>query len=251
MKKIIAIMQPTYMPWMGYFSMIDQVDEFVFLDSVQLSGRSWQVRNKIKLNGQEKMLTIPIDKSIERDRRIINSTPYTDAMWKKSHLGTIQHAYRKSPFYDSVMGFLEDIYSKDYNSIGNMNVAFISEICKRIGIQTQLCTSGNLKVSGHKDKLLVHICQNLKAETYLSAQGSATYIEKDGVGGEFGRQGIELLYFNYEHTVYIQQGENFISCVGIYDLLFNVGFEKALSHIRIGNRKNYTCEEYRSNILHI
>ena len=64
MKKMIAIMQPTYMPWMGYFSMIDQAEAFVFLDNVQLVGRSWQVRNKIKLNDQEKMLTIPIDKSI-------------------------------------------------------------------------------------------------------------------------------------------------------------------------------------------
>lgn len=83
MKKMIAIMQPTYMPWMGYFSMIDQAEAFVFLDNVQLVGRSWQVRNKIKLNDQEKMLSIPIDKSIGRDQRMIYNTPYSDETWKK------------------------------------------------------------------------------------------------------------------------------------------------------------------------
>lgn len=251
MKKIIAIMQPTYIPWMGYFSMIDQVDKFVFLDSVQLSGRSWQVRNKIKSKGQEKMLTVPIDKSVERDKRIINTTPYANEMWKKSHLGTIRDAYRKSPFYKSVMGFLENIYSKEYRSVGDMNIAFISEICKIIGIQTRLYTSGNLMVIGRKDELLVNICKRLKCENYLSAQGSAVYIEKDGAGGEFLRQGIELFYFNYEHPVYTQQGENFIPYLGIYDLLFNVGFDEALNYIRTGNRENYRCEEYRKSILHI
>ncbi len=249
MKKIIAIMQPTYMPWMGYFSMIDQVDEFVFLDNVQLTGRSWQVRNKIKLNNKEKMLTIPVNKSIERDNRMICNTPYADETWKKTHMATIQQAYRKSPFYSQVMEFLNALYVDHYSSIGELNRTFISKICRQIGIDVPLCVSSEMHVSGHKDKLLVEICKNLKADSYLSAQGSAAYIEKDIAGGEFARQGIELFYLNYEHPTYRQQGEAFIPYIGIYDLLFNVGFDDALAYIHKGNRKNYTCEEYRRNIF--
>lgn len=249
MKKMIAIMQPTYMPWMGYFSMIDQVDTFVFLDNVQLAGRSWQVRNKIKWNDQEKMLTIPIDKSVGRDDRMIYNTPYMDETWKRSHLGTIQQAYRKSPFYSDVMGFLNALYDKEYHSIGNMNITLISEICKRIGIDTPMYSASELQANGHKDSLLVEICQVLKADAYLSAQGSAAYIEKDTAGGEFSKQAIELFYLNYEHPIYRQQGDVFIPYIGIYDLLFNVGPEEALVYIRKGNRQNYTCEEYRRDIL--
>lgn len=250
MKKMIGIMQPTYMPWMGYFSMIDQTDAFVFLDNVQLAGRSWQVRNKIKLNDKEKMLTIPVDKSVNRDERMINNTPYMGEAWKKSHLQTIHQAYRKSLFYKEVMEFLEPLYLKVYSSVGKMNIVLISEICRQIGIGTQLHLASELPVNGHKDDLLVEICQALKSDVYLSAQGSAVYIEKDTAGGAFVRHGIELLYLNYEHPEYGQQGEHFIAYLGIYDLLFNVGFDKSLAYIRKGNRRNYTCEEYRRDILH-
>lgn len=249
MKKMIGIMQPTYMPWMGYFSMIDQTDAFVFLDNVQLAGRSWQVRNKIKLNDKEKMLTIPVDKSVNRDERMINNTPYMGEAWKGSHLETIRQAYRKSPFYKEVMGFLEPLYQEKYGSIGESNIVLTAKICRRIGIDTLMYLASDLQVSGHKDELLVGICQALNADSYLSAQGSAAYIEKDTAGGAFAKQGIELLYLNYEHPEYRQQGESFIPYIGIYDLLFNVGFDKALVYIRKGNRENYGYKEYRIKIL--
>lgn len=251
MKKMIGIMQPTYMPWMGYFSMIDQTDAFVFLDNVQLEGRSWQVRNKIKLDNKEKMLTIPIDKSVGRDERMIYNTPYIDEAWKRSHLGTIQQAYRKSLFYKEVMEFLEPLYLETYRTVGKMNIVLISQICRKIGIDTQLYLASELSVNGHKDDLLVEICQALNADSYLSAQGSAAYIEKDTVGGAFARNGIKLFYLNYEHPEYRQQGDPFIAYIGIYDLLFNVGFGEALAYIRKGSQKNYTCEEYRREVLHI
>ena len=251
MRKIVAIMQPTYMPWMGYFSMVAQVDAFVFLDSVQLVGRSWQVRNKIKFGDQEKMLTIPVNKSSGRDERMIYNTPYQDEAWKKSHLGTIRQAYRNSPFYHDVMEFLDNLYLGSYHSIGELNRKLISEICRTIGVNTPLYASSELSANGHKDELLVNICQILNADSYLSAQGSAAYIERDSMGGEFTRRGIALFYLNYEHPVYPQQGKAFIPYIGIYDLLFNVGFEEALAYIRKGIRKNYSCEEYRKEVLHI
>lgn len=236
---------------MGYFSMIDQADVFVFLDHVQLTKRSWQVRNRIKLGDREKMLTIPISNSISRDSRMICSTPYSDESWKRSHLETIRQAYRKTAFYKEVMEMLEALYSETYTSIGNMNCAIISEICRKIGITSLLYSSSNFPVQGNKDSLLVNICKFLKADSYLSALGSAAYIEKDVAGGEFSRQCIDLFYLNYEHPVYQQQGEQFIPYMGIYDLLFNVGFAEALNCIRKGNRPNYFYTAYNDCILHI
>lgn len=245
MGKLIGIMQPTYMPWLGYFSMIDQVDEFVFLDNVQLVSRSWQVRNKIKYNGAEKILSIPVHKEKSREERYIFNTPYSGSEWKIKHLNIIAQAYRKSPYFKCVMSFLRDIYNADYDSIGGFNSTVISEICKKIGITTDLLHSSSLGVTGHKDKLLVEICKKRRAEAYLSAQGSATYIESDSPSGEFGRNGIELFYLNYEHPIYRQLGSEFLPFIGIYDLLFNEGFQQALNIIKCGARLNYSSNEFR------
>lgn len=247
--KIIAIMQPTYMPWIGYFSMIDKVEQFVFLDSVQIVGRSWQVRNKIKLLEDEKMLTIPMCKQQIREERKINTTKYSGVDWKRKHLETIKIAYRKTEFFSRLFSLLEELYMHDYDSIGEFNSVIIKTIAKEIGINTEFLYSSKLKIRGGKDKLLVDICKKLQANQYLSAQGSAVYIEAENPGGEFSRNGIQLYYQNYEHPRYKQQGKAFISFIGIYDLLFNEGFERALDIIRSGNREDIDYKKYREEYM--
>lgn len=246
MGKQIAIMQPTYMPWIGYFSMIDQSDEFVFLDNVQLVQRSWQVRNKIKLNGVEKMLTIPVNKDKSREYRYICNTRYSGSEWKDKHIRTIRNAYSKTKYYENVMPFIYKLYMKEYSSIGDMNITFITAICNKIGIETPLFNANNLGVTGCKDALLVDICKKRGADAYLSAQGSAAYIEANGPAGEFGRNGIGLYYLNYNHPRYRQLGEGFIPFIGVFDLLFNEGFYEALSIIRDGAARNFSSAEYRA-----
>lgn len=245
MKKIIAIMQPTYMPWLGYFSMIDQVDEFVFLDNVQIEKRSWQVRNKIKYNDAEKILTIPIKKENSHENRHIFSTSYSGDDWKKSHIDSIRQAYSKAKYFDTVIPFLENIYRQKYTSIGEFTETIIMEICKKIGITTPFYLATKMNALGHKDQLLVNICNIRNADAYLSPQGSATYIEAINPAGEFGINNVDLFYLNYEHPQYTQLGKNFMAYIGVYDLLFNEGFESALAIIRSGARNNYTSEEFR------
>lgn len=183
--KTIAIMQPAYMPWIGYFSMIDKVDEFVFLDMVQLTGRSWQVRNKIKLNGAEKLLTIPVRKDKPREERLINQCPYMGEEWKRSHLDTVKTAYGKAPYFSQVYPFLCTLYASRAESIGAFNCRLIREIAEKIGIRTPLISA--FQVMGNaqekKDSLLAAICERRSADCYLSAPGSAAYIEKDSPGG--------------------------------------------------------------------
>ncbi len=245
MEKIIAIMQPTYMPWLGYFSMIDQVDEFVFLDNVQIEKRSWQVRNKIKYNDSEKILTIPIKKENSHENRLIYSTAYCGEEWKNSHIDSIRQAYSRAKFFGTVMPFFENIYHQNYSSIGEFTETIIVEICKKIGITTPFYFATKMNALGHKDQLLVNICNTRNADAYLSPQGSATYIEAINPAGEFGKNNIDLFYLNYEHPQYKQLGKDFMAYIGVYDLLFNEGFESALAIIRSGARNNYTSEEFR------
>lgn len=249
MGKIVAIMQPTYMPWLGYFSMIDQVDEFIFLDNVQLVDRSWQVRNKIKFNEKEKMLTIPVDHSIDRNQRYICVAKYVDNDWKVRHLATIKQAYSKARYYGEVFSFLKEIYDREYISLGDFTINLIIEISNKIGIKTVFQRSSQYDISGHKDELLANICRKVDADVYLSAQGSAAYIEQDMPGGQIEAHGIRLLYHNYNHPHYTQMGSQFISHLGIYDLLFNEGWSSALNIIKQGNLPNYTYFDFRKNIL--
>ena len=248
--KTIAIMQPTYMPWLGYFAMIDQVNSFVFLDDVQLVKRSWQVRNKIKAQEEELVLSIPIAKKSTREDMLICNTMYSkDINWKEKHLLSIKHNYAKAKYFKDIYNFLIPFYQKGYSSIGDFTSSLIIAIAKEIGISTFFLFSSKIeKNKGKKDVLLSNICLSLGAKSYLSAQGSASYIEEYNPGGDLVQQNIDVFYQNYQHPVYRQLGKQFISHIGIYDLLFNEGFNNSLEIIRSGNLKAIHYTLFRQNM---
>lgn len=237
-----AIMQPTYLPWLGYFAMIDDVELFIFLDDVQLEKRSWQVRNRIKeCDGKELMLSIPLH-TLGRDVTRICDAQFADSKWYIKHLASIRQCYRKSKYYNEIFPFIEDIYRRDYRCLSDFNICFITTICEYLQIKTPLKKSSDFKnILGSKDELLVNICNACGIDRYLSAKGSAIYIENKEIGGAFSKTRIQLEYQNYRHPQYKQLGNEFMPYMGIIDLLFNEG-EHSLSIIRSGVRCSYTSE---------
>ena len=243
-----AIMQPTYMPWLGYFDLMDKVDIFVYLDNVQLVKRSWQVRNRIKTSQGELFLTIPIKKTDSRKRILIKDAVINDdENWRYKHIRSIELAYKKSPYFDEVFPVIKRLICNDIVFLGDFNVNLIEEIRRRIGISSFTVRSSLLgNMFGKKDELLANICDAVKADVYISPIGSAVYIEKNESGGALVKRGIDLYYHNYEHPVYEQINGAFRPYMGIVDLLFNVGFEQALSVIRSGRKRDI----HYSNIKH-
>lgn len=237
-----AIMQPTYLPWLGYFAMIDDVDVFVFLDDVQLTKRSWQVRNRIKeKDGKELMLTIPVSTQ-GRDNTRICDAKFAEANWYERHLTSIKQIYSKTDYYYEIMQFIESTYKGNHEHLSDFNIELISKICSYLGITTPIYKSSDLEgVTGAKDDLLVSICEKMDITSYLSAKGSSVYIESECKGGAFSKAGIELEYQNYEHPVYNQMGKEFLPYMGIVDLLFNEG-RKSLSIIRSGVRMSLNSD---------
>lgn len=248
---ICAIMQPTYLPWLGYFSMIDQVDTFVFLDDVQLTKRSWQVRNKIKDANGELMLTVPIKKKRTReDTYINNAEPNDDISWRIQHIKSIMHCYQKTKFYDLVLPFFTEKILGYKGNLADFNIYIIINICKEIGINTNMKKSSEIDNKyGDKDLLLASICKSIGSKAYLSPKGSACYIEAKNPGGKIESNDIKLYYHSYEHPIYDQNKGRFIPYLSILDLLFNIGFENALEVIRSGNRRNQSCMEYGNTII--
>lgn len=237
-----AIMQPTYLPWLGYFAMIDDVDIFIFLDNVQLTKRSWQVRNRIKEHdGKELLLTIPVHTK-GRDETKICDAKLLETDWYRKHLYSIRQSYSKAQYFGEVMPILEKIFEQKYEYLYEFNENLILAVCEYLQIKTSMLRSGDLKnISGKKDDLLVSICKEVGIDCYLSAKGSAAYIESETSGGAFSKAGILLEYQNYEHPKYRQLGKEFMPFMGIVDLLFNEGKE-SLAIIRSGVRKSYTSD---------
>ena len=233
-----TIMQPTYLPWLGYFDLIDQVDIFVFLDNVQLTRRSWQVRNKIKTKKGELYLTIPVKKLKSRDETTLHRAQIDlNNSWKKKHLKSLQLSYQKAPYFNKIYPFIEKLINTNEKILSKFNINIIKKICQKIGLKKKFIKASELKnIFGRKDALLVTICQAIGCNSYLSPQGAKDYIERKSSGGEFAKNKIDLYYHHYNHPVYNQLYSDLISHLSVVDLLFNYGFNKSLTVIRNGRR---------------
>ena len=247
---VTAIMQPTYLPWIGYFDLIDAADIFVFLDDAQVLKRSWGVRNRIFGQNGETFLTVPLSGHTHGD-----GSPFVDTKidqsqdWAKTHLTTIRHAYAKAPHFAEVFAELEAQLLMKHATIGALNEDFIATTAKRIGITTPFLKGSQLTgIEGRKDDRLLSISRSIGAATYLSAPGSAAYIEQEREGGAFAGSDVALRYHNFCHPVYPQRADPFVSHMSIVDLLMNCGYDDALEIIRSGRRPMLTSTELKESV---
>jgi hypothetical protein len=223
-------MQPTYLPWLGYFDLMDQVDTFVLLDSVQFARRSWQQRNRIKTRDGVRWLTVPVRSKGHRDQRISEvridpTTPFADA-----HLETIRHAYSRAAAYDAYADALATLMGRPHERLVDVNVALLEWLRTTLGIATPLVRSSTLNAHGEREGLLVEICRALGATRYVSPQGARVYLESTTV---FPDAGIELCYQGYQHPEYRQLHGAFASHLSAIDALMNEG-ARSLDIIRSG-----------------
>ncbi|WP_281630269.1 WbqC family protein [Vibrio sp. St2] len=219
----VAIMQPTYIPWVGYFAMMNSVDRFVILDHVQFSRRSWQQRNRILSNGKEQLLSLSVRKA---DRSTpINEIELTEPNGNfGKHLKTIHQSYSKSEYFDLYYNDLLCL-SNEVTSLCDLNVKLINYIKEQLSIETELIFSSNLNVEGTKSELMFNICSKLGATSYLSAMGSKEYMESES-GFDFNKVSVE--YFDYKPKSYPQGLNDFVPYMSALDLLFNVGTKSRL-----------------------
>lgn len=253
MTQSCAIMQPTYWPWLGYFDLIDQVDQFVLLDTVQCVKRSWMVRNRIRRGDQEQWLTIPIQKTHHRDEFMLTHAQVDDSQpWRQDHLKQLWHAYKKSPHFDSVYPVAEACLTHPSPMLTDLHHHLITTMAAHMGIDTVITMASRLSETHQpREGRLIELCQHLGCDHYLSARGSAAYIESNPQypqpGGAFTAQGIALTYHHYDHPTYPQRGAGFMPYLGLIDLLMHVGFEEALGVIRSGRQPSFSPESLHAS----
>ena len=219
MAKTIAIMQPTYLPWLGYFDLIRRSDVFVLYNSVQFDKRSWQQRNRIRNKAGELMLTVPVKTKGDFEQKIADVLLDNPKAALHKHLKTIQQSYAKAPNFARFMPGLEEVYGRGFLRLQDLNFALIKFGMEALHLKTEVVFSSELETGGTKVEGLLNICKKLGATAYLSPQGSRTYIEENNL---FPENRIALRYHEYEHPHYQQLNySDFISHLSFIDYLFN------------------------------
>ena len=220
MGKKVAIVQSNYLPWKGYFDLINSVDEFIIYDDVQYTRRDWRNRNKIKTKNGITWLTIPVQVKGKYYQKI-RETAIDDPQWNRTHWESIRQNYFRAKYFSEYQGIFEKLYMTCQEQwLSQINYHFITGICQILGISTQISWSMNYKLIEGKTERLVELCKQAGATEYISGPATQSYIDPE----LFSKEGIKLTYIDYsEYPEYNQLFPPFEHEVSIIDLIFNEG----------------------------
>jgi len=241
LRQTVAISQPTYLPWMGYFELIDAADSFVYLDSVQFVRQSWQHRNRIKTPTGLQWLTIPVSFS-GRFGQLIEAVEIRTSDFARKHVRALELNYRRAPYFDRYFPRFASILEKAGPGmrLSDLNIDLCDTILWLLGIRTPTVRSSVLEKPGRRTQLLAEICSSLDAARYYSPLGSTEYLLQEA--DILRQQGIEVLFQNFRHPEYEQRFPPFAPHASVLDLLFNQG-PGALEIIRAGRRAPFSLEQ--------
>jgi hypothetical protein len=230
--KRVAIVQSCYIPWKGYFDLIDRVDEFVLLDDAQFTKRDWRNRNRLKTPHGSSWLTVPVQVKGRYLQRI-DETLVSEPDWAERHWKTLQHAYAAAPCFDELRHPIEDAYAlvADEPRLSVVNRLLLEAVFPLLGIETELSWSSDYPGVGSKTDRLLEICRAAGATEYVSGPSARVYLDEDA----FAEHGIAVSWMDYEgYPEYPQLHPPFDHAVTVLDVLFNTGRDAARFSLRRG-----------------
>jgi len=218
---IVAIHQPQYLPWLGYFDKIDRADVFCYLDDVQYKKNEWQNRNRIKTAQGWQWLTVPV--AYRFPERINRVRIPSDIPWAKKHLHALVTNYRKAPFFKDYIGIFEGAYARQWEYLADLNIYLIEQLKKATAVASaaQTVRSSTLELREDPTERLIDICLTLGADRYLAGAGARNYMDF----GRFSASGIQVVVQDFRQPHYPQLYGRFQSHLSIVDLIFNCGPE--------------------------
>ena len=234
MHKKIAILQSNYIPWKGYFDLINQVDEFILYDDMQYTKNDWRNRNIIKSANGTQWLSIPVKhkgKSLQK----ISETEIAKSNWGRKHWQTLIANYSKAPYFNDYREEFETLYlGCDETYLSQINYLFLTLINKILGIKTTITWSSNFELVGDKTERLISLCQDTQANEYISGPAAKSYMNEE----IFAEANIKVSWMDYSnYPEYRQAGSTFEHGVSIIDLIFNEG-SNASRYMKSFNQTN-------------
>jgi len=242
----VGMMQPTFMPWLGYFELIYKSDVFITLDDFQFTIQSWQQRNRLFVNkNQVDWYTVPVKKTesflAPLDKAVINES----IPWRKKMLKRIRQNYSKACYFYDIFQIVEAWLLMEKETLAEQNMLFIKNVCECLGINREFKKSSDFPSVEKRSIRVLELLKSCQADQYYCAKGSFGYMLEDAV---FPVNGIDVLFQDFQHIPYIQVGSSnqFIPSLSIIDALMNIGSEKTFELIKQGTARWLTWDELRS-----
>lgn len=235
--KVIAIHQPDYIPWLGFYYKVAHSDQFVYLDDAQYSNEADHNVNSIKTPQGKFRIKIPVEQHLGD---LINKVRTRDELhWKDKNLKTIEMNYKKATYFNEFFPKYSEILMRNYTSIAELNISLNQMILEGFGIDKPYVRTSEMSIHSVREDRILEICARLNATEYLSGNGARVYQNKKN----FTKAGIKLTYLDYKPIEYKQiwNQNGFLSCMSVIDYIFNCGFdwkyvEDKVKEINSGNR---------------
>jgi hypothetical protein len=242
----VAMMQPAFMPWQGFFELIYKSERFIFLDDFQFSIQSYHQRNRLFVNKEQvDWYSVPVNKSLSfaapLNRAVINEdSPWRVKMWKR-----IQQNYSRAGYYSLIAPLVEGWLLKKSESLAALNMAFIKMVCDVLGFSKEFLLSSQFPSSAQRSQHVVELLRLTDADSYYCAKGSFEYMLADGL---FPVSDAEVLFQDFRPHAYSQVGSpnDFIPYLSILDALMNAGPERTERLIGQGTPKWLTWDEMKT-----
>ena len=226
MQKTVVIMQPGYIPWLGFFELLAQSDVFVLYDNVQYDKNGWRNRNRIKTPNGPLWLTVPVTLPNGLKTKINEARIVQDG-WRKKHIGSIAQFYRQAPFLKEYFPEFKDLLEQKWETLIDLDIAAIKLFQKWLGNSSEIVRASDLGIDeADKVERLINIVRHLGGNRFYEPAGGATYI-KEAELKRFQEAGIQFEFQRYIHPTYRQLHGEFTPCLSILDLLLNEGPESS------------------------
>tara|TARA_Y100001970_G_scaffold285717_1_gene406159 strand:+ start:1252 stop:1923 length:672 start_codon:yes stop_codon:yes gene_type:complete len=222
-------MQPTYLPWPGYFNLILKSDAFIFLDDSQFQKNSWHNRNRILVQKKPHWITVPVEHKTLVQK--INETKIANnRIWGKKHCKLIQQSYCKHPFSNEILDIINLIDNQNFSSLSDLNTRLILWFLEKLKITTKIYFSSKLGIVGKRTQRIINFLEYLDADTYLSPIGASEYLKSDGFSDLTTRK---LEFQEFTSVPYAQHNnKGFHPFLSIVDLVANIGWESTKTYLK-------------------
>jgi hypothetical protein len=217
--RTLVVLQPGYLPWLGFFDQMRRADVFVYYDDVQYDKHGWRNRNRIKTQDGPQWLTIPVRHGQGGPPRILDVEIDRRVPWARKHVASIRQAYARAPHVAAYLPELEEILERPWERLVDVDIAVAALVCRWLGLSRRIERSSALGVIGERSERLVKLCRHFAANKYYSGAAARTYLDM----ALFERDGIQVEWQDFAHPEYPQQHGPFVPYLSTVDLVLNCG----------------------------
>ncbi len=217
----VVVLQPGYLPWLGFFDQLRRCDFFVYYDDVQFDKHGWRNRNRIKSASGPIWLTVPVLSKGRSTQTLLDVEVDNRTHWARKHVASIAQSYARSPHKRLYMPKLEELLMQSWTRLVDLDIQVVKLMCEWLGLRRPIARSSQLGIHGGQSERLVQICSHFGADRYLSGDSAKDYLDES----MFVRAGISVVWHGYEHPVYRQLHGDFCPYLSGLDLLLNMGPE--------------------------